>query len=198
MRLHTSACAAHSAGGSLGVLVWSPALSRVWMSACCRILPRSTPAGLGRARWPGGSAEAGGGTAGCCAVLEPGVCQPSPEPRVLAVAAGTSIVSAPPRAGKAVRRRLQRADPEHSSNPTAPGVAGSPMTSLASQLSTVIQMWQRAAESLLLLWLNWCVIQGHSTAVDILGLFGACRMTLDPLLIPAWAFLNLFSEPWCL
>lgn len=42
------------------------------------------------------------------------------------------------------------------------------------------------------------LIWDHIIAVDVLGPFGACGMPLDPLLIPALAFLNLFSEPWCL
>lgn len=94
MRLHTSGCSAHSADCSLGS--WCDPLPRA-VFECCLLSGVSPehPGTAGKGALAGRQRSGSRGAAGCC-----GVCRPRLKPRVLAVAAGTSVVSAPPERGR--------------------------------------------------------------------------------------------------
>lgn len=160
MRLHTGGCSANNCR----LLAWGPGVipcpGLCWNVACCWILSPSAhwdgwEGRVGRAgaqRWAESRLGVGSDEPGACASLAPST-EPWLWPR-----ADRSCEPHPEQGN--VQRRLKCAEPEYSSNPEAPGVAVTPMTSLASQLNSVIQMWQHVAVSLLLLRLNWCVDMG--------------------------------------
>lgn len=127
-------------------------------------------AGAGAPRW----AESRLGVARC---WTQGVCQPCLKHRVLSLAAGRSIVWAPPRAGKHVLRRLKCADPEYGSNPLAPGCccdSDDKPCLWAEHRNSDVAARCRVSTSFVTELVCWygAVI----TAVDIVVPFGACRM----------------------
>lgn len=169
-----------TAGCWLGELERSPALNCVGMS----VLSLRTPGCLGRACWQGRSGDEHI-TAGCCSV-EPGVCA-SPVP--------STESWLWPRALGSCELHPSRETEHRGWNALILRTAAIQRHRVLLWLrwqALLLSWMQRFRCSSTLLCLYFCD-WGHVTAILV-----ACRMPLDPLLIPALEFLNLFSEPRCL